>query len=135
LVEEDALQRAEEECLADKEARSRRRERESSRRAELDQGYIKRFAHRVRELYPGCPAGRESVIAEHACRKYSGRIGRTASAKSLDEPAVKLAVIAHIRHSETRYDELLYQGLDRSDARFEVEAKVFDTFYKWQLAE
>lgn len=135
LVEEDALQRAEEECLADKEARARRRERESSRRAELDQSYIKRFAGRVREFYPGCPPGRETVIAEHACRKYSGRVGRTASAKSLDEPAVKLAVIAHIRHSETRYDELLSQGFDRFGARFEVEAKVFDTFYKWQLAE
>ena len=49
------------------------------------------------------------VIAEHACLKYSDRIGRTASAKSLAEEAVDLAVIAHIRHTETQYDQLLGQ--------------------------
>jgi len=34
-----------------------------------------------------------------------GRGGRSAAAKSFDEEAVRLAVIAHIRHRETDYDE------------------------------
>ncbi|MBW1803359.1 MAG: DUF2293 domain-containing protein, partial [Deltaproteobacteria bacterium] len=46
------------------------------------------------------------AIAEHACRKYSGRIGRTASAKSLDEEAAKLAIIAHIRHAAWKAEKL-----------------------------
>ncbi len=83
LVEEPALQRAEQECLADEEIRARRREREAERRVELDQEYVMRFAARVRELFPNCPAGREQVIAEHACQKYSGRVGRSAGAKNL----------------------------------------------------
>ena len=76
-------------------------EESALQRAELDQEYIQQFAARVRELYPACPAGRERVIAEHACQKYSGQVGRSASAKALDEQAVRLAVIAHIRHAET----------------------------------
>ncbi|MBN1583954.1 MAG: DUF2293 domain-containing protein, partial [Anaerolineae bacterium] len=73
LVEEQALDRAEQECLADQEARERRRERAAVRREEMDRQYVDQFAARVRELYPHCPPGRENVIAEHACLKYSGR--------------------------------------------------------------
>jgi hypothetical protein len=107
LVEEPALEKAEEECLADSDVRERRREREAMRREEVDRQYVREFAVRVREIFPGCPAGRETAIAEHACLKYSGRIGRSASAKSLDEDVVRLAVIAHIRHRETDYDSML----------------------------
>jgi hypothetical protein len=49
----------------------------------LDREYFERFALRVPELFPGCFAGRERAIAEHACRKYSGRIGRSAVGKNL----------------------------------------------------
>ncbi|MGZ9167039.1 MAG: DUF2293 domain-containing protein, partial [Anaerolineales bacterium] len=121
LVEEAALQRAEQECLNDADARARHREREAERRAELDQEYMLRFAKRVREIFPNCPVEREQVLAEHACQKYSGRVGRCAGAKSLDEGFIRLAVIAHIRHAETNYDELLSQGMDRRLARHEVE--------------
>ncbi|MBU4225767.1 MAG: DUF2293 domain-containing protein, partial [Chloroflexi bacterium] len=121
LVEETALQRAEQECLDDAEARARRREREAERRAELDQEYVSRFAARVRQLFPNCPAGREQEIAEHACQKYSGRVGRSAKAKSLDDKAILLAVIAHIRHTETNYDDLLAQGMEHWMAREQVE--------------
>jgi len=67
LVEEEALEKAEKECLADNEIRTRRREREAERRTALDRQYIDRFAKRVRELFPLCPLGREFAIAEHAC--------------------------------------------------------------------
>jgi hypothetical protein len=85
----------------------------------------------VRELFPGCPAGRETIIAEHACLKYSGRIGRSASAKSLDETAVRLAVIAHIRHRETDYDRLLAKGYERHQARAAVEPNVSSVINSW----
>ena len=74
LVEEQAMERAEAECLADGEVRARRREREAERRVQLDREYVERFALRVRELFPACPTGRERAIAEHACRKNSGKL-------------------------------------------------------------
>ena len=135
LVEEEALAQAEQECLADAEVRARRREREAQRREELDQEYVQQFAQRVRALYPGCPRGREVAIAEHACLKYSGRVGRSAAAKSFDEEAIRLAVVAHIRHRETRYDSLLAQGHERWEARAEVEGAVADALARWQALE
>lgn len=131
LVEEAALQRAEQECLEDADVRARRNERQAERRDELDQEYISSFAKRVRELFPNCPAGREQVIAEHACQKYSGRVGRSAQAKSLDEKSILLAVIAHIRHAETNYDEFLARGLDRSLARDEVREEIDQLVAQW----
>lgn len=135
LVEDQALERAEQECLADAEVRMRRRERQAEYRAQLDQQYVARFAARVRELYPECPAGREMIIAEHACRKYSGRVGRTASAKSLADEAVDLAVIAHIRHTETKYDQLLRRYWDRRDARASIAEEVRHIRAKWGRSE
>ena len=132
LVEGEALERAEQECLADEEVRARRRERDAARREELDQQYVQRFAERVRELYPRCPPGREVAIAEHACLKYSGRVGRSASAKSYDAQAIRLAVVAHIRHTETRYDELLGRGCERWEARAEVEDTVAEVEAAWR---
>lgn len=132
LVEDEALARAEDECLADSEVRARRRERQAATRAELDREYIERFAGRVRELFPGCPDGRELAIAQHACLKYSGRVGRSAAAKSLDEEAVRLAVAAHVRHVETNYDQLLASGYDRQHARGDVREAVETIMAAWQ---
>ena len=135
LVEKEALEQAERECLADSEVRVRRREREVARRTELDRQYIERFAVRVRELFSGCPPGREMIIAEHACLRYSGRIGRSAAAKSLDENAVRLAVISHIRHTETTYDELLARGHERWEARGQVEEAVDRVLSEWKTTK
>jgi hypothetical protein len=82
LVEEEALAKAEEECLADAEARQRRRVRDEIRRTGVDQAFVTRFADAVRRLFPGCPSGRERAIAEHACQKHSGRVGRSATMTS-----------------------------------------------------
>jgi hypothetical protein len=132
LIEEAALAKAEAECLSDAEARSRRRDREAERRAETDRGYVAQFAQRVRELFPRAPRGREHEIAEHACRKYSGRVGRSAAAKALDPDAVRLAVAAHLRHNETAYDELLASGLERHEARGEVDREVRRILSDWR---
>ena len=66
LVEASALELAERECLADSEARARRREREAPRRAKLDRQYIERFAVRVPELFSVCPPGRFKIIYNFA---------------------------------------------------------------------
>lgn len=130
LVEAQALAQAEEECLADSEVRARRQERDATRRAALDHQYVDQFAARVRELFSACPSGRERDIAEHACLKYSGRVGRSASARALEE-AVRLAVMAHVRHRETPYDALLARGYDRWEARAAVEEAVRRVLHKW----
>jgi len=132
LVEESALQRAEQECLDDADVRIRRNERQAERRVELDKKYVASFAEQVRQLFSNCPAGREQIIAEHACQKYSGRVGRSARAKALDEKSILLAVVAHIRHIETNYDELLMQGMDRSSARDEVKDMIDKVLENWK---
>lgn len=134
LVEEQALERAEAECLNDAEARARRREREAERRAELDAEFVARFAQRMRQMFPGCPSNRVEPIATHACQKYSGRVGRSAAAKRLDEDAVQLAVAAHVRHAETRYDELLARGIERWEARDRVREPVNRVLTRWRNA-
>lgn len=131
LVEEAGLAQAEQEYLADADVRERRRAREAERREGEDQEYLARFVEAVRDMYPACPPGRERVTAGHACRKYSGRVGRTAAAKKLDAAAVRLAVIAHVRHAETNYDRLLSQGYDRRDARAKVESLVARVLTRW----
>jgi len=132
LVEERALEQAEAECLADSEIRERRNERARERRDELDEQYVNEFGKRIRALFPNCPAGRERVIAEHACLKFSGRVGRSAAAKKLDDEMVRLAVLAHVRHSETNYDQLLGSGWFRNEARKEVRTHMEEIAEKWQ---
>jgi len=132
LVEEPALKQAETKCLADEDARAQRRIREANRRAELDITYLTRFAERIRQLYPTCPSKTAISISEHACAKYSGRVGRSATAKALDEHAVRLAVIAYVRHVETQYDKLLMDGWERVEARLKVEEAVRLVLEKWQ---
>jgi DNA-binding Lrp family transcriptional regulator len=57
--------------------------------------FQRRFAAQVLLLYPGCPAQREQAIARHA---GSGRVGRSAAGRVLDEQAITLVVVASIRH-------------------------------------
>ena len=131
LVEEAALARAELECLADAEARAVARERAAERRGQLDARYVDAFAGRIGDLFPGCPRGERQAIAEHACQKYSGRVGRSAAATQFDETAIHLAVRAHVRHCHTPYDELLARAMDRGDARATVAAAVDGVLGRW----
>jgi hypothetical protein len=59
-------------------------------------------------------------------------VGRSSAAKQLDEAAVRLAVIAHIRHAETAYDTLLAQGEERRSARAQVEPVVTRILRQWE---
>ena len=131
LVEETALARAEQECLADADARARGRERRAERELEIDTDYRAAFARHIRDLYPGCPEPESVAIAEHACRKHSGRVGRTAGAKAFDAEAIALAVRAHVRHVHTGYDTLLMAGWDRGEARAHVLPDIEHVLQRW----
>jgi hypothetical protein len=131
LVDEAALARAEQECLADADARARVRERQAERQQAVDARYRAQFATRIRDLYPRCPQDESVAIAEHACAKYFGRIGRTADAKRFDSEALSLAVRAHVRHVHTKYDTLLAGGWDRHEARSAVAEEVERILQRW----
>ncbi|SEM97295.1 DUF2293 domain-containing protein [Nonomuraea pusilla] len=124
LVEEAALAAAEERCLADEEARQRRRERDRVRRDEQDDEFRARMAAEIARLFPGCPPERAAAIAGHAAQRGSGRVGRTAAAKALDENAITLAVVASIRHLDTDYDRLLMSGVPRMQARDMIRERI-----------
>jgi hypothetical protein len=131
LVEEAALEQAEQECLADAEVRLRRREREAERRADMDVAFIGLFAAEIARLYPGCPAARAEAIARHAGQRGSGRVGRSAAGRDLEEQAVTLAVIASIRHEDTDYDDLLMSGVDRAKARERIRPAIDSVLAAW----
>jgi len=134
LVEEAALARAEQECLADADARELARERAAERRKALDENYVVAFAERIGQLFSGCPPDERRAIAEHACKKHSGRVGRSAAAKDLDPDAVELAVRAHVRHVHTPYDDVLSRGVPRDEARDRVYPATVSTLEKWRTS-
>jgi hypothetical protein len=135
LVAEEALARAEEECLDDAEVRERRRQVQSERRAERDVEYVRKFAEEIRRRYSKAPADAPDEIAAHACQVHSNRIGRTASAKDFDPGAIDLAVLAYVRHRHTGYDELLAVGVERLDARAQVRAAIDTVLAQWRKTE
>ncbi len=132
LVEEAALERAEKECLGDEEQRRLARERAAELREHADERHLAQFAEAIKSQYPGCPPDEAERIALHACRKYSGRIGRSSAAKKFDAEAIELAVKAHVRHTHTRYDHLLTQGWERSDARHAVAKQTTEVLEQWR---
>ena len=132
LVEEGALERAEQECLADEDARARRRERDAQRRAGEDLELQARMAAEIVRVFPGCPPERAQSIARHASVRGSGRVGRSAAGRALDPGALQLAVAAAVRHEDTRYDELLMSGIARETARSEVRTEVAHVLEVWR---
>jgi len=132
LVESAALREAEEECLADADLRARRRERAASQRETEDTTYVAAFAAAIGAMFPGCPTDEAAQIAAQACCRYSGRVGRTAAARAFEPEAVRLAVVAHVRHVHTDYDRLLSQLGDRQLAREQVRERVEGALSDWQ---
>jgi len=132
LAEPDAIENAEQECLSDAQVRARRRERDEARRANEDMRFQAEFAASIREAFPGCPAHRAEAIARHAATRGSGRVGRSAAGRALDPEAVRLAVVASVRHVDTGYDELLMAGVDRETARDQVWERVEAVLNGWR---
>jgi hypothetical protein len=132
LVAAEAIEKAEAECLADEDRRARQRERAAVRRAVEDREYEAAVVETLQTQFPDCPANEVAGIALWTCAKFSGRVGRSAAAKELDPQALKLAVIAHIRHAHTRYDVLLMQHGNRGLAREQVRKKIEEVLARWE---
>jgi len=132
MVEDPALVLAEEQCLSDKDARMRRRDRDQARRASADEEYQAHLAEEITRLFPGCPPGRATAIARHTGMRGSGRVGPSAAGRALDKDAVTLAVIASVRHLDTRYDALLMSGIPRDAARDRVRPGIDRILTAWR---
>jgi hypothetical protein len=132
LVSEQALRQAEAECFADEDARLRRRARDAERRAGEDVEFQARMAAEIARLFPRCPPDRATAIAQHAGLRGSGRVGRSAAGRALDPEAVTRAVVASVRHEDTRYDELLMSGTARQDAREQVGPAIDRVMTAWR---
>jgi len=132
LVEPEALEKAEEECLADADLRAARQVRDAQRRQADDIALTGRMAERIRLLYPGIPPPEADRIAMHTAARGSGRVGRSEPGRALDEDALRLAVTASIRHRHTRYDELLMSGVERSAARGKVAGEIEEVLDRWR---
>ncbi|MFJ3923598.1 DUF2293 domain-containing protein [Streptomyces sp. NPDC090022] len=135
LVEAEALTRAERSCRADAESRARGRDRARLRRAAQDVVFTAAFAAEIRRLFPGCPPDRAAAIAAHASLRGSGRVGRTAAGRALEEPAVSVAVRAAVRHLDTEYDALLAAGVHRFEARARLAPRIDAILDAWRTPQ
>ncbi len=132
LVEAAAIEKAEQECTEDADERAVARARSAERRRAGDRALTARMAERIRALFPACPPAEASAIAAHTAQRGSGRVGRSAAGRSLQDQALQLAVVAAVRHRHTNYDELLASGVDRESARRRVEDRVDETLARWR---
>jgi len=131
LVEEAALALAEQQCMSDADARLRRRERDNVRRFQVDEDFQARLAKEIARVFPSCPPDRADAIAAHTAVRGSGRVGRSAAGRALDETAITLAVVASVRHQDTDYDSLLMAGLSRDEARERVRPAIDRVLAAW----
>lgn len=134
LVEEPALERAEQECSADADERGVRRERAEAYRDKQDQILMARMAESIQLMFPGCPIEEARAIAAHTSVRGSGRIGRTSGGRALEEEALRVAVVAAIRHRHTKYDRLLMRGVGRMEARDAVREEIDRVLQRWRGA-
>ena len=132
LVEPAALEKAEQDCALDADERARARARNAKRREEEDRELVARMSAELRRLFPACPPGEELAIARHTAQRGSGRVGRTASSRDLEEDPLTAAVAAAVRHNHTNYDQLLARGMDRASARAEVSDRVQAILARWR---
>lgn len=132
LVEKPALEKAEQECVADAGERAKARAAGAARRQEQDRELIARMTVEIGKLFPRCPPREAAAIAAHTATRNSGRVGRTAAGRNLDEGALTAAVNAAVRHRHTAYDELLAAGIDRGDAGQQVAGQVQAVLAAWR---
>jgi hypothetical protein len=132
LVEQAALEQAEQECLSDEDARSRRRDRDRQRREAADETFQQDLAEEIGRLFPGCPPTRAQEISRHTGTRGSGRVGRSAAARAFDPDAVTRAVVASVRHEDTAYDEMLMAGVPREEARERIRDDIDRVLDRWR---
>jgi hypothetical protein len=132
LVERAAVEQAEQQCLSDEEARTRRRERDRQRREAADERFQRELAEQIGLLFPGCPLQRVAAISRHTGTRSSGRVGRSAAGRAFDPDAVTRAVVASVRHEDTAYDELLMAGVPREEARERIRTDIDQVVERWR---
>ena len=132
LVEKAALEKAEKECAGDAGDRAKARTAAAGQREKQDYALVEQWTARIGGLFPRCPPAEAAAIAGHAAVRGSGRVGRTAAGRQLEEQAIAAAVAAAVRHRHTDYDELLASGVDRTAARVRVAEKVRETLAVWR---
>ncbi|KAF2965446.1 hypothetical protein GQX73_g8148 [Xylaria multiplex] len=88
----------------------------------------------LRDLFPRIPHTDRQEIIDHAFKKdgkFNGEI-KVGMAKDITlARRVQLAALAHIRHTHTRYDQLLKES-DWANARKAVEKPCLDIIVKWR---
>ncbi|KAI8949533.1 hypothetical protein F4801DRAFT_591056 [Xylaria longipes] len=88
----------------------------------------------LRDLFPRIPHTDRQEIIDHAFKKdgkFNGEI-KVGMAKDITlARRVQLAALAHIRHTHTRYDELLRES-NWANARKAVEKPCLDIIVKWR---
>lgn len=89
----------------------------------------------IRAQFPGCPPPAAREISSHTARRGSGRVGRSAAGWQLRPDTIRLAVVAHIRHAHTRYDELLMSGAAREEVRRTIAAELEGMLQTWEKGE
>jgi hypothetical protein len=132
LVEQAAIEQAEQQCLSDEDARARRRERDRLRREAADETFQRKLAEEIGRMFPGCPPARGEAISRHTGTRGSGRVGRSAAGRALDPEAVTRAMVASIRHEDTAYDELLMSGVPREQARERIRDDIDRVLDRWR---
>jgi hypothetical protein len=126
-----AIEQAQKECLSDADQRAAHRERGAVQRERDDAKLVGEMTVTIQEQYPGCPAEEARRIASHTARRGSGRVGRSAAGRKLHDEAIRLAVVAHIRHEHTDYDELLMTGCSRGEARRSIAGRLNHVLAAW----
>ena len=84
-----------------------------------------------RGCFPRCPPERAEAIARHTALRGSGRVGRSAAGRALDEQSITLAVVASVRHQDTDYDSLLMSGVPRDLARDRIRPDIARVLVSW----
>lgn len=88
----------------------------------------------IRDLFPRIPNTDRTMIIEHAFKKGAMFHGEPTVGLQTNIPLsrrVQLAVLAHIRHTHTRYDKLLRET-SWMNARKAVEPVCLDVLVKWR---
>ena len=132
LVEEKALKMARQSCESDAEDREIKRVKNAKKRVMEDKNFTREFTFKVKQLFPNCPNDEVVAIAEHATLRGSGRVGRTAAAKKLNDDSVRLAVIAYIRHKHTDYDRLLFNRTPKKTCRRLIQPALQKKLKSWE---
>ncbi len=132
LVTSDAIEQAEASMDLDADQRERQRLRAAIARDRQDEKLVIAMIDEIKRQFPSCPDESAERIAQHTALRGSGRVGRSAAGRDVDPQAIRLAVIAHIRHEHTDYDDQLMKGVPRSEARRRIQFDVDDKRSQWQ---